>query len=217
MTQFHYNTSLYTLRNDQIVTKFWILHPFFHFHGSCKLISKSFDEAWVECDKTVMLSINNFPGRQVIHCVPGYKNVFILDQWTWDRSLKQSVYVRLAEEEEDAPRIMVKPNLPERWLHNWISYPNNWSKQIQETRTAYSANTQTRQSLNEKQRTWLQDDNCLSVKPCMLFFIQTLPCRPILCVSAISRASFLDLFGPTAGVNNLTMQSLLRRMPQNHN
>ena len=162
-----------------------------------------------------MLSMNNFPGRQVIHCVPGYKNVFILDQWTWDRSLKQSVYVRLAEEEEDAPRIMVKPNLPERWLHNWISYPSNWSKQIQETRTAYSADTQTGKVWMKNNVHGFTDDNCLSVKPCMLFFIQTLPC--ILCVSAISRASFLDLFGPIAGVTNLIMQSLLQRIPRNHN
>ena len=54
-----------------------------------------------------------------------------------------------------------------------------------------------------------KDDNCLSdmasqtdiqflsVKPCMLFFIQTLP--RILCAGAISRVSFLELFGPIAG------------------
>ena len=43
----------------------------------------------------------------------------------------------------------------------------------------------------------------LSVKPCMLFFIQTLP--RILCVGDISRVSFLDLFGPIAGATNPIM------------
>ena len=43
-------------------------------------------------------------------------------------------------------------------------------------------------------------DNCLSVKPCMLFFIQTLP--RILCTGAISRVSLFDLFGPIAGAIN---------------
>ena len=42
--------------------------------------------------------------------------------------------------------------------------------------------------------------NCLSVKPRMLFFIQTLP--RILCAGAISRVSFFDLFGPIAGAIN---------------
>ena len=57
----------------------------------------------------------------------------------------------------------------------------------------------TRQSLNEKQHTLLiTDDNCLSVKPCMLLFIQILP--RILYAGAISRVSFLDLFGLIAGV-----------------
>ena len=42
-----------------------------------------------------------------------------------------------------------------------------------------------------------------SVKLCMLFFIQTLP--RILCVGAISRVSFLDLFGPIAGAINPIM------------
>ena len=41
------------------------------------------------------------------------------------------------------------------------------------------------------------DDNCQSLKPCMLFFIQTLP--HILCTGATrgatSLARFLDLFG----------------------
>ena len=43
----------------------------------------------------------------------------------------------------------------------------------------------------------------LSVKPCMLFFIQTLP--RMLCVGDISRVSFLDLFGPIAGATNPIM------------
>ena len=42
-----------------------------------------------------------------------------------------------------------------------------------------------------------------SVKPCVLFFIQTLP--HILCTGAISRVSFLDLFGPIAGVTDPIM------------
>ena len=46
-------------------------------------------------------------------------------------------------------------------------------------------------------------DNCLSVKPCILFFIQTLP--GILWASAISRVNFLDLFGPIAGAINPVM------------
>ena len=47
-------------------------------------------------------------------------------------------------------------NSPKKWLHNRICCPSNWSKQIQETHTAYSSGTQyTRQSLNEKQHTWL--------------------------------------------------------------
>ena len=45
---------------------------------------------------------------------------------------------------------------PEKWLHNWICHPSNRSKQIQETHTAYSADTQpTRQSLNGRQHTRL--------------------------------------------------------------
>ena len=43
----------------------------------------------------------------------------------------------------------------------------------------------------------------LSVKPCMLFFIQTLP--RILCTGALSRVSFLNLFGSIAGVTNHIM------------
>ena len=39
-----------------------------------------------------------------------------------------------------------------KWLHDWISYSNNWSKETQETHTAYSTSTQ---YLNEKQHTWL--------------------------------------------------------------
>ena len=45
---------------------------------------------------------------------------------------------------------------PEKWLYNRIYCPSNRSKQIKETHTAYGAGTQyTRQSLNEKQHTWL--------------------------------------------------------------
>ena len=50
----------------------------------------------------------------------------------------------------------------------------------------------------------------LSVKPCMLFFIQTLP--HILCAGAISHASFLDLLGPIVGATNPIMSSLLQRI-----
>ena len=45
---------------------------------------------------------------------------------------------------------------PEKLCHNRICCPSNRSKQVQETHTAYIADTQyTRQSLNEKQHTWL--------------------------------------------------------------
>ena len=47
------------------------------------------------------------------------------------------------------------------------------------------------------------DNKLLSVKPCMVFFIQTLP--RISCTDAISHVSFLDLFGPIAGVTNPIM------------
>ena len=47
-------------------------------------------------------------------------------------------------------------NSPEKLCHNRICCPSNRSKQVQETHTAYIADTQyTRQSLNEKQHTWL--------------------------------------------------------------
>ena len=49
-------------------------------------------------------------------------------------------------------------NSPEKLCHNRICCPSNRSKQVQETHTAYIADTQyTRQSLNEKQYrpTWL--------------------------------------------------------------
>ena len=54
------------------------------------------------------------------------------------------------------------------------------------------------QSFNEKQHrpTWL----VCEAMTCMLFFIQTLP--RILCAGAVSRVSFLDLFGPIAGDNS---------------
>ena len=45
---------------------------------------------------------------------------------------------------------------PEKLCHNRICYPSNRSKQVQETHTAFIADKQyTRQSLNEKQHTWL--------------------------------------------------------------
>ena len=44
----------------------------------------------------------------------------------------------------------------------------------------------------------------------MLFFIQTL--SRILCAGAISPVSFLDLFGPIAGVTNPIMYTLSRRI-----
>ena len=45
---------------------------------------------------------------------------------------------------------------PEKLCHNRICCPSNRSKQVQETHTAYIADTQyTRQSLNEKQHAWL--------------------------------------------------------------
>ena len=82
---------------------------------------------------------------------------------------------------------------------NKISCPGNWSTQIQETHASYSAGTQyTRQSLNEK--TTYMYNKLLSVKPCMLFFIQTLP--RILCAGAIRCVSFLDLLGLIAGATN---------------
>ena len=82
------------------------------------------------------------------------------------------------------PQIPEHPYSPEKWLHNWICYPSNRSKQIQETHTAYSPGTQyTRQSLNEKQHTWLhrQQVNCLwSHVYCLPFKL----CR-VDCVSAL--------------------------------
>ena len=45
---------------------------------------------------------------------------------------------------------------PGKLCHNRICCPSNRSKQVQETHTAYIADTQyTRQSWNEKQHTWL--------------------------------------------------------------
>ena len=146
---------------------------------------------------------------------------------------------------------------------NRISCPSNRSKQVVETHTAYGSCIQyTLQSLNENNKNnnnnihGFTDNKLLCVKPCMLFFIQTLPriiCAgvriwpsPITesplsidiigikrdldkkhwCIShyltrssmdartpnlgdsvfpyigAISHVSFLDLFGPIAGVNN---------------
>ena len=70
---------------------------------------------------------------------------------------------------------------------------------------AYSAGTQyTWQSLNEKNNTHgFTDRQLLAVKPCMVFFIQTLP--RILCAGAISHVSFFDLFGPIAEAINPIM------------
>ena len=48
------------------------------------------------------------------------------------------------------------------------------------------------------------DNNLLSVKPCILFFIlQTL--LHILCAGNLSRVNFLDLFGLVNGVTNPIM------------
>ena len=45
---------------------------------------------------------------------------------------------------------------PEKLCHNRICCPSNRSKQVQETHTAYIADTQyTLQSLNEKQHTYM--------------------------------------------------------------
>ena len=70
---------------------------------------------------------------------------------------------------------------------------------------------------NIRGKVWMKNDihgftdkQLSAVKPCMLFFIQTLP--HILCVNAISCVSFLDLFGPIAGTINPIMKSLLRRI-----
>ena len=52
------------------------------------------------------------------------------------------------------------------------------------------------------------DRELSAVKPCTLFFIQTLP--RILCAGAISRVSFLDLFGPIAGVINPILYNLYK-------
>ena len=55
-------------------------------------------------------------------------------------------------------RVLIKKVLysPENLCHNRICCPSNRSKQVKETHTAYTADTQyTRQSLNEKQHTWL--------------------------------------------------------------
>ena len=60
---------------------------------------------------------------------------------------------------------------------------------------------------NKGSKVWMKNnihgftvDNCLSVKPCMLFFIQTL--LHILCAGTISHVSFFDLFGLIAGAIN---------------
>ena len=54
---------------------------------------------------------------------------------------------------------------PEKWLYNRIYCPSNRSKQIKEIHTAYTAGTQyTRQSLNEKQHTWLHKQTVIGCK-----------------------------------------------------
>ena len=70
---------------------------------------------------------------------------------------------------------------------------------------SYTGSQYTRQSFNKNNIHGFTDNEVLAVKPCTLFCIQTLPHRPILCAGAICRASFLDLFGPIAGVTNPIM------------
>ena len=56
----------------------------------------------------------------------------------------------------DLQNALLPCHSPEKLCHNRIFCPSNRSKQVQETHTAYIADTQyTRQSLNEKQHTWL--------------------------------------------------------------
>ena len=60
---------------------------------------------------------------------------------------------------------------PEKWLYNRIYCPSNRSKQIKETHIAYSAGTQyTRQSLNEKQHTWLHRQTVISCEAMYVIF-----------------------------------------------
>ena len=64
-----------------------------------------------------------------------------------------------------------KPYSPEKWLYNRIYCPSNRSKQIKETHTAYSAGTQyTRQSLNEKQHTWLHRQTLIGYEAMYVVF-----------------------------------------------
>ena len=63
---------------------------------------------------------------------------------------------------------------------------------------------------NTRGKVWMKnsihgftENNLLSVKPCILCFIRTLP--RVLRTGAISHVSFLDLFGPIAGVTNPIM------------
>ena len=102
------------------------------------------------------------------------------------------------------PANMQMCNSPEKLLHNRIITPAigpNKSRKL--TRLIAPAH-------NIRGKVWMKNnvhgytaDNSLSVKPCMLFFIQTLP--RILCAGTISRVSFLDLFGPIAGAINPIM------------
>ena len=93
---------------------------------------------------------------------------------------------------------------PEKWLHNRVYRPSNWSKQIQEIHTACSAGSQyTWQSLNKKQYTWLHRETVILCEAMYVVFHQTLP--RILWTRAMTRVSFLDLFGPIAGAINPIM------------
>ena len=86
-------------------------------------------------------------------------------------------------------------NSPEKRLHNMIYCPINWSKQIQETHMAYSAGTHyTLQNLNEKQHTWLYRQIVIFFEAMYVVFHSNFAAY-IVC-QAISRVSFLDLFGP---------------------
>ena len=65
----------------------------------------------------------------------------------------------------------IKCYSPEKLLYNRIYCPSNRSKQIKETHMAYSASTQcTRQSLNEKQCTWLHRQRVISCEAMYVVF-----------------------------------------------
>ena len=80
-------------------------------------------------------------------CLPGFTDSNLL-------YVKPCIYVVYPS--NFAAYIVCRCNSPEKLCHNRICCPSNRSKQVQETHTAYIADTQyTRQSLNEKQHTWL--------------------------------------------------------------